>query len=305
MPDLQKVHDTKDRIISIIRLNGPSYPAKIAREAELSPLFASAFLSELVSERKLKISDMKVGSSPIYYTPGQEELLENFSSYLGSKEKEAFHKIKESLLLEDDALDPGIRVALRKIKDFANPLNVRINDETRLFWKYFTVSEDEAKERLRKVLSKPEKETMHPEAVKEKKEEIKEDKKEEKTRETFEEHIKKEKPLKKVKIEEPGEFVNSIKGYLKSKDIEVIEEVMSKKKEYAAKVRADTLFGKQEFYLTSKDKKKISQTDLTMAIQKAQTEKMPALFLSQGELDKKALEYLNEWKNVLKIGKLG
>jgi len=39
-------------------------------------------------------------------------------------------------------------------------------------------------------------------------------------------------------------------------------------------------------------------------LQKAQSEKMPALIISPGEVDKKAQEYYKEWSNLIKHQKL-
>ncbi len=308
MPDLQKVLETKEKIISIIKLNGPSFPSKIAREAGISPLFTSAFLSELVSERRLKLSDMKVGSSPIYYMIGQEKMLENFTNYLNGKEKEAFFKLKDSFVLNDEELDPSLRVALRKIKDFAIPVTVRVNDAPKIFWRYFQTKEEQAKELVRDIIS-PEIKKKTEERRESKKEVLKEIKLEIKKTKEIEPILnspQKQKESKKEKIMKliQPDLSDSIKEYLKSKDIQVIEEMLSKKKEYTAKVKTALKFGEQEFYLIFKDKKKISQNDLTIAVQKAQTAKMPAILISTGELDKKAAEYLSEWKNMIKFEKL-
>ena len=89
----QRSQDTtgiKRKILSTIRFKGPSLPVHIAREIGMDILFASAFLAELLSEKELKISNMKVGSTPIYFIQGQEPKLEKFSQHLGNKEREAF-----------------------------------------------------------------------------------------------------------------------------------------------------------------------------------------------------------------------
>ena len=86
---IQDTSDIKKKIIFIFKQRGPSLPVHIARGTGLSMLFASAFLSELLSERKIKMSHMKVGNSPIYFLPGQETYLENFAHHLNNKEKEA------------------------------------------------------------------------------------------------------------------------------------------------------------------------------------------------------------------------
>jgi len=59
--------EIKERILSLLRRRGPSLPVHIAKETGLSILFAGAFLSELVADKQIKFTDMKVGSSPIYF----------------------------------------------------------------------------------------------------------------------------------------------------------------------------------------------------------------------------------------------
>ncbi len=300
MPDLEKLNANKEKIITIIKERGPSYPGKISREAGISPLFASAFLAELVSERKLKISNMKIGGSPIYHLVGQETNLENFIEHLNHKEREAFHLLKDSQVLEDSQQTPAMRVALRKIKDFAKPLNVKINEESKLFWKFFSTSENETKVLIQNLLT-----NKTSNILKEKKEIIKETSKILETPGKKPEIKKNISSKKVVKPENSGpEFSELIKDYLLGKDIEVMEELVCKKKEFISKVRIDTLFGKQEFLLIAKDKKKINTNDLTISLQNSQTEKMPSLILSPGELDKKAKEYLRDWKNLMKFEKV-
>ena len=97
------------------------------------------FLWKLISERKIKISSMKVGNSPIYLLPKQEPRLEKFSQHLKSKEKDAFLLLKEKKFLRDKEQDPAIRVALRAIRDFAIPF--RRNGE--IIWRYFMIPESE------------------------------------------------------------------------------------------------------------------------------------------------------------------
>jgi hypothetical protein len=87
---------------------------------------------------------MKIGTSPLYLIPGQEFKLEAFTENLTGVEKEAYLILKDNRLIEDQAQEPRIRVALRSLKDFAIP--TQMNDK--LFWKYFTVSNNKIKEAL-------------------------------------------------------------------------------------------------------------------------------------------------------------
>ena len=77
-----------------------------------------------------------------------------------------------------------------------------------------------------------------------------------------------------------------------------------KKSSLMAKVRNDSPFGKQEYLLIAKDKKKVSEEDITLALHKAQLEKMPALFLSPGDIDKKSLDHAKTWRNLVKFEKI-
>ena len=289
--NMNKLLAEKEKIIAVIRSSGPSYPGRVARATGLPPLFVSAFLSELVAEKKLKLSNMKVGSSPLYFIGGQEKILENFAEHLNIREREAFTLLKESQILEDEKLSPVIRVALRNIKDFALPIVVKVDGETKLFWKYMLLSQDETKTKIEElILGKQKKKTEKKEKeVKEEKEEKKEIK------------IPIKKAQKPIRKETVSEFANYIKDYLSSKDIEILETLLENKKEFVSKIRTDEKFGKQEYLLISKDKKKISTNDITIALQKAQSEKMLALLVSPGELDKKAKEYLDLWKNLVKF----
>lgn len=323
------VQQQKERILSLIQTRGPSLPVQIARGISVSLLFAGAFLSELYADRKVKMSSLRVGSSPLYYIEGQGNLLENFIQYLNVREREAFLLLKKEGILDDEAQTPVMRVALRAIKDFAIPVKVKMNEQEKFFWRHFLVQESELRELMRPrffdLEKKEEIQREIPEVEKKvllevvKKEEVlKEGKKIE------EEKIEKEVEVKKEKEKKIGEekdksevknikksvrkekkvessFVRKIKEYLDAKNIEVLESVLEKKKEFIGRVRIDMVFGKQEFLLIAKDKKTISDNDLAIALQNAQAGRMPALILAPAEMNKKAQEYLREWRNLVKF----
>ncbi len=310
MPDTSKLHENKEKIMALIKTSGPQLPIRIAKHIGVSPLFTSAFLSEMVGEKRIKISDMKVGSSPLYYIEGQEPMLENFIEYLNFKEREAFLLLKDSKILSDEDQHPAIRVALRKIKDFAVPITVRDTEtsKTKIFWKIFTLPDEEMKQRVsEKMLGKTQKKQETPFIQKESiKTDIKEEPKVKEHIQQSKEEVKTEvhevRKQKKVKEKKPDtKFRDSIADYLSSRDIEVLQEIMVKKKEYISRIRIDIPFGKQEFYLISKEKSIITTDDLVSALQKAQSEKMPALVLATGKLHKNAQDYLKEWRNLIKF----
>ena len=269
---------------------------------------------------------MKVGSSSLYFLPGQEEQLEKFSQHLPEKEKQALSLLKENKVLQDEKQEPAIRVALRSIKDFAFPLALKTEETKTIFWHYLTLPEEEAKLKVEELISpkiiqpqlvqaKPELKPLQPQPIKTTiqlqpplQQPTTQTKKLRKPRiKKTEAQIQKpliqikEKTEKLQKIPEKSDFVNKIITFLQQQDIELLEELAFQKKEFSGKVRINTDLGKNNFLCLAKEKRKITENDLAAALQKAQSLKMPALLISPGELDKKAQAYLEEYKNLIKI----
>jgi len=286
--------EIRKKIISLIRIKGPCLPIHISREIGIETLFSGAFLSELAREKEIRISNLKVGGSPLYYLPGQEYQLEKFSNYLPGKEKEAFVTLKQKKILEDNKLEPAIRVALRNIKDFAVPLVI----ENSLFWKFHSINEQEAKSMLPRIEVKRqiiEKKEIKPQVIE--KPEIKITREKEKPLITLKE-------TKEKKVKELPDFAKKILSLLNLGNIEILEEKEAKKKEFSSIIRINSDLGKLKFLCIAKDKKSITENDLRLALQKSQTEKMPCLFLAPGELNKKASSYLEEHSSLIKFKKL-
>ena len=205
----------KEQIITIFKRRGPSLPIHISKETGLDLLFASAFLSELIEDKRLKVSVMKVGSSPLYLIPGQEHLLENFIEFLNKKEREAFLILKEKKFLKDSEQEPAIRVALRAIRDFA--FEYRKNEE--LYWKFLRADESEfvqpkEKEEIVEVVLESEiKEIEKTETPKIEIVNVEEIKKPVK-------NIKKSAPRKK----QDDKFFNRVKEFIDGKNAEIVED---------------------------------------------------------------------------------
>jgi hypothetical protein len=315
MPDMQKVLATKERIMDVVRRNGPELPIKIAQQLNISHLFIAAFMSELVGEQRLKLSNLKVGSSPLYYIEGQEVQLEKFIEHVNHKEKEAFRILKSNNILLDEEQEPAIRVALRHLKDFAVPLQVRIGAEAKTVWKLHSIGNDIVKSLIEERLAKiepPKKEEIVPTLQKNLEEKPKASE-ETKEKITSSEDLKEKAQVPQVLQAQntiPQETTTSVafpefvRKNLEEKIGEILEEVLVKKKEFTAVIKTTTPLGKQEFFVVAKDKKKITADDLAIALEKAKERKMPALIAATSELDKKAIEYLKVWRNLIKIYKL-
>ena len=67
--------DHRESLLNIVKEKGPLLPAQINKELHTNVLFASAMLAEMVDQKKIRLTFMKVGGSPLYYCEGQEPLL--------------------------------------------------------------------------------------------------------------------------------------------------------------------------------------------------------------------------------------
>ena len=322
--DIYTMNRTKDLIISFIKARGPSLPVHIARDVKISPLFASAFLSELYGEGKVKMSTLKIGSSSLYYLTDQEAQIENFINHMNTREKEAHAYLKQYKILDDEKLEPVIRVALRAIKDFAIPIKFTQNNQPRLFWRYFLVPEEEAQKiisaKLEPLQNKEVIAIMQPAQLQE--------------MATSPPVSVPEAPRQKRKVHTPKPnaqtsiptitlplpeaiaknqekqtetqfpFTKLVDEHLIKREIKIIKIREETKKELSAHVSLATPLGQQNFFLIAKDKKRLKIEELIDALQKAHAEKMPALILAPGEIEKKAQSFLNEWSALLKFEKL-
>lgn len=276
---VQDVTQIKEKIISFIRLKGPSLPVHVAKDTGLSILFASAFLSELFYEKRINISNLKIGSSPLYFISGQEPQLENFSKYLKSKEKESFLLLKEKKILKDSELQPAIRVALRGIKDFAIPFK---KDEE-IYWRYFLSEEPSELEKEIKNEKKQEKEES------------------EKRMEKI--ILKKENPKKERKKKQSKKrdenFFNKIKESLNRKGIEILDIKDFKNDKAILKIKKE---GNEELLFIF-NKKKISEKEILEAHKKAPENERYNIF-SMGETPKKLKDLISAIKDLSEIDRI-
>jgi len=196
-PKMQLQKLPKEDILNVVKNKGPVTPTEIKRELNAETYLISAILSELVNSHIIKTTSVKKGTSIFYYLPSQEPKLESLISFLNEKDQRTVHLLKEKKVLEDKSQELLIRVSIRKIKDYAKPINIRISeDEVKLFWKYFLVSDEEAKSVIREIL-RP--------FIEKKQEKIKE-----KSKPQEQEEIKKEKPkIKEIEIKDNNKVIET------------------------------------------------------------------------------------------------
>ena len=282
MPDISSL---RNEILNYVSKHGPILPVQISKQINNNILFAGAILSELVANKKIMLSNAKIGGSPVYYISGQEYKLSMLYPYLKDVHKKVYDLLKEKKILQDISVEPWQRVALREIPDFANMLRTRDNQ---IFWKWYLVSEDEAVLIIKEILGINE--------IKESAPEPKSEVKEEPMKEIIAEpevkpEVKEEKPKQKKLVKPKRESV-SLSDFFRFKSVEIIDEKIVKKgKElnYIGEISSD--LGLMKVFIKYIDKKRISDADLISAHNEAQLKKLALYFISHGDLTKKARDY--------------
>lgn len=173
---------------------------------------------------------------------------------------------------------------MREIKDFAKPLQAKENEQVELFWKWYLVSDDEAKGLIEEIM----KEYKPVEEVKkiEKKIEI------EKETKKIKPKAERKKPTKSLGLKNANDYFN--KNNIKILNADVVNK--NKEVNYVVEITSD--IGNLNFFVKFKDKRKIEEGDLSLALNEAKN--MPLIFLSNGDLSKKAKKLIeNEFKGII------
>ncbi len=145
-----------DQVLAFLKTIGPTTPTKVSKTINSDIIIASAHLSDLASQGKVRISSLKLGGSPLYYLPGQEAQLYNFAeSNLNPKDFAVLERLKTDGVLRESTLDLLSKVALRSLKDFAVPLQVRTAENAELFWKWHLLPDDVTNQIVRDILYPP------------------------------------------------------------------------------------------------------------------------------------------------------
>ncbi len=326
---------SQDQVLQLVKSRGPIIPSQISKEIGTNILLASAILSELASRNLVKISAIKIGGSPLYYVSGQEDKLQDYIGKLNDKEKQAIAMLSESKVLRDSKLEPAARFALRQCRDFAKPLEVTVNGQKEIFWKWYLVPMDQVETLIKKELGVPEQKLEQKKQPEPKREPVLQSqiarqqapRLQEQVQEAIQDSIIDEEPEPEIIRAEPRlklkarpnlaqlavaeelvekkamkqAFIDSIMVFFKMKKITVMEEqIIRKNKEMLFLVKVPSAVGELVYCCFAKDKKICSESDLSYAYVQGQVKKLPVLFITTGELTKKARELLqsNEFSNL-------
>jgi hypothetical protein len=274
----------RDKILALAQTS-PLLPTTVAKALATNSIMAGAMLSEMCSKGLLKTSALRVGGSPLYIIPGKEEQLLNYLQSLNEKDRRTVLKLQEEKIIRQTEADPLTQVSLTQIKDFAKPLTVTYENKQETFWKWFSIEDKEAEELIRtKLEGKPiAKKPEQPKTPVEPPKPV-----EQKT-------LTPEKPAEKP----TGDFWQQTQTFLTKNNIMLTEQTTIKKKlEFDLIIELPSPVGKLSYYCKARNKKKITEGDISAAYVQGQIKKLPVIYLTNGELTKQAKEVLNQLKGI-------
>jgi len=218
-------------------------------------------------------------------------------SHVGERRREALELLQEKSVLRDRDCLPYERVALRELPDFAKPVKFIIQDVEELFWKWHMLPDEEAKAKIEAVVEKiyaPKKEEVVKAPV------TKEDVAPKKVPEK--KPVKKKVKKKKVKQttlsgkeKKVDNFEQSVIEYLEKKNVKILDKrVLRKNTEMNFIVQIASEVGALSYYVKARNKKRLIEGDLLLAFTEGQNMKMPTLFITQGNITKKANAYMEK-----------
>ena len=286
-----------EKILALIQANGPMLPVEIASKTQLNSFLAKAYMEELAQQGKLIVGE-KIGSTPLFLTPGQEAQASQRVKELLDTTRTVGGHVGKDLDMSPEAVNKREQFK----KHFEKAISAPEPKKKVIKW-------EKPKEQVTKT--EPKKEWKEPESwkpiepVKEKLVKLFTPKKVEKPVRSA--PVYKPKVIKTVKAKKlatVGEYVSKVKRLFTSGQAKLVEEISEKKKKGKFIVDFPSSIGAIRYYVTVYEKKSINKSDIALAYTEASNKKLPALLITNGKLASGAEDYaaklggMFKWKAV-------
>jgi hypothetical protein len=321
------------QILDYISQNGPSLVTDLTTYSRQNSMIIGAMLSSLIADKKLQYTYAKWGGSPLYYLPGQTELIQKIYPQLNEKDRKAYDLLKEKRVLADADQTPLVRACLRQLKDFAIPLTIQTKFGEEMYWKWYLTPNEEITPLVRAILlarspqqstqqnisqgeSQPQEASSNPlpqpRAVEEKTESQQSQPSQKVSTDVQMESSSSQANFAKSQKSQSDEdsifdspaitqqtignlpddgLLAEISQKLSKKQVTVLScTVVKKNSELDLILKIPTALGFATYYAKAKKKKKSNDADLSQTFVKAQMLHLPGVYISYGDLTKKAEE---------------
>jgi hypothetical protein len=251
----------KELISEFLGKNGPSLPVEIGKELGYNSLLTKAVLTELINENVILQSKRTIGNSLLYFLHGQERLLrKRLYDDLSIPERHCLNRLRDAgRPLSSDELSPQERYVVNTLYDF---IDVKLVNNQRIY-SLKGVAERPQVIQISKPVIIPPVET--------------------------EPSLFKPKPEPKMS----GGFDDEIISYLKRLGSVSVKRVIRRDRETNYVLKTKEPFS-QVFFVKSKNKKRINESDLSLIYTETLQEKMPGLLITKGDLTNSAKKWMKD-----------
>jgi len=299
--------DYRQKILSLVQ-SAPVLPTQVGKALGIDSLMSGAMLSEMVSKGLIRVSRFKVGGSPLYFAPSHPEHLCDFITNLNEKDQRTVRLLEEKGVLRDQGQDPLVRVGLQQLRDFAIPLMVQYGEKEELFYKWFLLSEDAAREKIRELIDPQEtKPAPKIDATNTQQEERPESTKPEESSdpalprevESSQRQVRGASRPVQNRSSKDSDILAQAESFFVDNNIAIVQKDVLKKNDIDFMLALPSPVGPLRYFCKVRGKKRIADADLSNAYVQGQLKKLPVLFLTSGELSKSARELLPKLKGVV------
>ena len=264
----------KEKIVEFIRENGPTLPVQIVSKTGGNSFVASAYLSDLVDKKEILQSEERVGSVPLYYLKGQEDLLKKKIDDLNLSVKTA-RSFQKKKVVETPELES-------KRKDFDRRLKM-IEDEENTRSEKKKSALEKARELIKKTVERPKLEVPKPKL-------------------DIPEPVEKPKNVEPRRVERPKavekfeelSFSKRALEFLEKLNVDILKSDKLTDISGECIVRAPSSVGPLKFYVKIWGKKRLNKSDVAESYALALEKKMPVIILTNGTVAKTTRKYLKE-----------
>lgn len=254
--------DYQPVITEFLKNKGASLPVELSKHMDMETYLLNAILSDLVRTGAIKSTFYKIGSSSLYYLSGQEESARaRLMINLSIPELKALERMKNARVILESEVTPQERFLIRtSLRDFVFPKEI----DGKVWLRHYSASDYEITR-----MQAPDMPMLDVKSKTEKKVPAK---------------------IEKAKIS-VDEFDKKVHSYLIDCG-EVFDKVTAKKgKEFDYLLAVDSKMGKQVYFVKAKLKASINESDLSLAYHEGLQKKKPVIFLTNGNLTRKAKKF--------------
>lgn len=296
-----------DKAYEIVK-QGPVLPVEVASKLGVDSFLANAYLSQLIDANKIKASKERVGNAFVYFLPGNESAADSRVQNLLKPTQKTARMFASSVPVgaEVEQKRQAFAERLQEIEKKEAIQRAQPKPEVKLVSIAEKVKQEfldrfrpAITEQLARQDAKSASVLVQPAAKVQDERKIAEQMMQE-----VEKKVKDVKEIKEVKADS-GKLVENTLAFLVGGHADIISKELKKKgKEADIVAYIPSPIGNLKYLIVVRDKKTVSEADLSLAFTEGQSKKLPVLFITGGKLTKTAENYLNVISGLVKFKNL-